>query len=168
METVTHTLPPIYRPDSRVLILGSMPSPKSREIGFYYGHPQNRFWRVLAEIFSAPVPADNFEKREFVLNRQIALWDVLSSCEISGADDNSIRNAHPNDIGIILAAAPIRAIFTTGNAATAYYRKLCFPQTGVASIPLPSTSPANCRCHLDELVRQYRKILLYLANADSP
>lgn len=161
-EFVRHTLPPVYRQDSKILILGSMPSPKSREAGFYYGHPQNRFWRVLAAVFSAPIPVTNDEKRSFLLARKIALWDVLSSCVIEGADDGSIRKPESNRIETILSAAPIRAVFTTGGAATNYYRRLCLPQTGVESIPLPSTSPANCRCHMDELIQKYRVILNYL------
>lgn len=161
-ELVHHTLPPVYRADSQILILGSMPSPKSRETGFYYGHPQNRFWRVLAGVFFTPLPLTNEEKREFVLSRHIALWDVLSSCKIKGADDGSIREPEPNRIDFILAQASIQAVFTTGGAAANYYRRLCLPKTGVESIPLPSTSPANCRCHLEELIRRYRIILNYL------
>lgn len=159
---VLHTLDPVYDARSRVLLLGSMPSPKSRETGFYYGNPQNRFWRVLAAVLSADVPLSVAEKRALCLSRGIALWDVLAACRIRGAADASIREAKANDIGWLLKKAPIAAVFTTGGAAQKFYQKLVLPQTGVEAIPLPSTSPANCRMSVDTLTAAYRQILPHL------
>ena len=162
-EIVTHTIAPVFDQASHVLILGTIPSPKSRENGFYYGHPQNRFWRALAAVLEVPLPQSNEEKRQLVLFHHIALWDVLASCSIEGASDSSIRNPVPNDLNRILNAADIRAIFTTGQKAKALYDRYCYPLTGRAAIGLPSPSPANCRgCALDDLIRAYRIILDYI------
>lgn len=159
-EFVTHTLQPIYDKNARVLILGTIPSPKSREYGFYYGHPQNRFWRVLAALFREEIPMTNDAKKQFVLSHHIALWDVLASCTINGAEDSSIKNPTPNDINRILSEAPIRAIITTGKKAFSLYRRYCEPNTHREAICLPSTSPANCRnCGLEDLICAYRVIL---------
>ena len=158
---VIHELPPVYRADSAVLVLGTIPSPKSREAGFYYSHPQNRFWRVLAALFGEPLPADNAQKRELVLRHHIALWDVLAECEIAGAADSSIRRERPNDLGRIFSAAPIRMVFTTGKKAEALYRRHCYPVWRRESICLPSTSPANCACSLLQLEKAYRVLLDY-------
>ena len=163
-EIVTHILEPVYDKHSKILILGTMPSPKSREFGFYYSHPQNRFWRVMGELFHEPAPENNNEKRAFLLRRQIAVWDVLQSCEIDGADDNSIRNPRQNDINLILNAADIQAIYTTGKKATGLYKKMCLPKTGRESLYLPSTSPANCGCKWEILVDAYRTILEHIDN----
>ena len=161
-QIVHHELEPVYDRNSRILILGTIPSPKSREFGFYYGHPQNRLWRVLAEVFDATVPVTNEEKERFLLSRHIAMWDVLKSCEIKGADDSSIAKPKPNDINMILSAAKIKAIFTTGKKATDLYKRLCYPDTGIHSVYLPSTSPANCRSFNHEtLVEAYRIIREY-------
>ncbi len=155
---VIHPLEPIFDEHSRALILGTMPSPKSREVRFYYGHPQNRFWRVLAAVFGCPVPTTNDERREFVLSHRLALWDVLRSCEIKGASDASIKNAAANDLSVILDHAPIRAIFCTGTRAAALYRRLIEPKTGIAAIALPSTSPANCAVSFEALCSAYAQI----------
>ena len=155
---VVHPLEPIFDEHSRALILGTMPSPKSREVRFYYGHPQNRFWRVLAAVFDSPVPTTNDERREFVLSHRLALWDVLRSCEITGASDASIKNAAANDLSVILDHAPIRAIFCTGTRAAALYRRLIEPKTGIAAIALPSTSPANCAVSFEALCAAYAQI----------
>jgi len=161
--TVYHELAPVYDRSSKILILGTMPSPKSREFGFYYSHPQNRMWRVVSEVLDASLPESRDEKERFLIDHNIAMWDVLKSCDIKGADDNTIVNPQPNDIARILAAADIRAIFTTGMKATGLYRKLCYPDTKRPSIYLPSTSPANCRNYTPEsLVEAYRTILEYL------
>ncbi|MCI8624400.1 MAG: DNA-deoxyinosine glycosylase [Provencibacterium sp.] len=162
MEIVRHTLEPVYDAHSRILLLGSIPSPKSRETGFYYGHPRNRFWPVLEAVLHEKIPFSPDGKRELLLRRGIALWDVLQSCEIKGAEDGSIRQPEPNNLSRILEQAAIRAIFTTGTKAAALYRRLCFPQTGREAIPLPSTSPANCACSFEELCRRYRVLLPYL------
>lgn len=153
---VTHTFDPWYDAASRVLILGTMPSPKSREVGFYYAHPQNRFWRVLPDLFGEPsLVGDCAAQKIFLTQHHIALWDVLASCEIEGASDASIRNPVPNDMRVILRAAPIRAIFTTGKKAGALYKKYCLPMCGVPAKVLPSTSPANCAMKLDTLRERY-------------
>ena len=162
-ERVTHTLSPIYDATSRVLILGSMPSPKSRETGFYYGHPQNRFWRVMSYILNEPLPQTNDEKRSLLMRHHIALWDVLFSCDICGAADQSIQNPVANDLNRIIKAAPIGAIFATGRAAERYYNQLCRHTVGQNIIALPSTSAANCRYSFEKLAKSYEAILPYLA-----
>lgn len=162
-QMVYHKLDPIYDRNSRILILGTMPSPKSREFGFYYSHPQNKLWKVISEVFQEPSPESNEEKVRFLKDHNIAMWDVLRSCSINGADDSTIMDPEPNDINLILAAAEISTIFTTGKKATDLYRRLCYPDTGRPSIYLPSTSPANCRNYnLESLVEAYRVILKYL------
>lgn len=158
MQTVTHEFPPLFNETSRVLILGTIPSPKSREQGFYYGHPRNRFWKVIAEVFEEPVPQTIEEKKEVAYKHGIALWDVLASCSIHGAEDASIRDAVPNDMRVIFDQADIRAVFTTGTKATGLYRKYCEPVCGIPCVGLPSTSPANCRMTDEELLLQYRRI----------
>lgn len=162
-QQVIHPLAPVFDERSRVLILGTMPSPKSRETGFYYGHPQNRFWRVMAELLDEPFPASREERLALALRRHFALWDVLASCVIRGADDGSIREPEANDLSAVLSAAPIEAIFTTGTKAAALYRKLCLPKTGVEAIALPSTSAANCRFYsYEQLVKVYAAVKEYL------
>ncbi|MEC4176158.1 DNA-deoxyinosine glycosylase [Adlercreutzia sp. R7] len=155
---VEHTIDPVYDGRSEVLVLGTMPSPKSREEGFFYGHPQNRFWRVLAALFDEPVPENNAERTDLLLRRHIALWDVLASCDIEGASDASIANAQPNDMARILQAAPVRRVFCTGSTAARLYGKLCEPATGMAAEKLPSTSPANAVWSLPRLVEAYRAV----------
>ena len=122
-----HELPPFFEKDSETLILGSFPSPKSRECGFYYGHPQNRFWKTLAAVFKEEIPVNIEEKKEFLRRQKIALWDVIASCEIKGAEDGSIRRAKANDLSVILNAAAIRKILTTGKTAFCLYQTLCEP-----------------------------------------
>lgn len=161
--TVRHAIAPVYDAQSRVLLLGTMPSPKSREMGFFYGHPQNRMWPVLARIFEEPPPVDTEARRAFLLTHHIAMWDVLAACTISGADDSSIKNAVPNDLRPILDAAPIAAIFTTGKKAQALYDRYLRPVTGRPAISLPSTSPANCRYEtLETLTAAYRILREYV------
>ncbi|MBR5559633.1 MAG: DNA-deoxyinosine glycosylase [Oscillospiraceae bacterium] len=161
-QPVTHAFQPVFDQNSRILVLGTMPSPSSRKNGFYYSHPRNRFWPVLAEILQEPLPFTPDEKQELALRRGIALWDVLASCVIAGADDASIRQPIPNDLSLILEHAPIRAVFTTGGKAHQLYQRYCLPKTGVEDIPLPSTSPANCRIGMAELTQSYRRMLDYL------
>lgn len=162
-EQVIHPLAPVFDSRSRILILGTMPSPKSRETGFYYGHPQNRFWRVMAELLDEPFPASREERLALALRRHFALWDVLASCVIRGADDGSIREPRANDLSRVLSAAPIEAVFTTGTKAASLYRRLCLPQTGVKAIALPSTSAANCRFYSYEaLVEAYAVVKPFL------
>lgn len=158
---VTHPLEPVFDAGSRVLILGTMPSPASRALSFYYAHPQNRFWRVLALVFEED-PGDTKESRiRFLLRHGIALWDVLHACEITGAADCSIRHPVPNDLRRIFAAADIRAVFTTGKKAYDLYRALCLSITGREARLLPSTSPANCRYGIDSLAAAYSVLRTY-------
>lgn len=159
---VTHEFDAFFDKDSRVLILGTIPSPKSREQEFYYGHPQNRFWKVLADVLDEEFPQTVEERKGFLKRNHIALWDVLESCEIKGASDVSIRNARPNDMNRILQAADIRAIFATGAKAAKLYKKLCFPECGVEAVRLPSTSPANCGCSYEKLREAYSQICDYV------
>jgi double-stranded uracil-DNA glycosylase len=159
-EYVIHPLPPVFDGESRVLLLGTMPSPKSRETGFYYGHPQNRFWRVLAAAAGEAAPASREEKLGFLRRHRIALWDVLASCRIEGASDASIRDPVPNDVAALMRRAPIRAVFATGETAGRLYDRLCLPSTGLAARRLPSTSAANRgRWPEDALVERYRAVL---------
>lgn len=159
---VEHTFAPVFDSASRVLVLGSIPSPKSREQGFYYGHPRNRFWPVLARVLGEEPPRTIEEKKALALSRHVAIWDVLAGCDIHGADDGSIRNPRPNDLNRIIGRAPIRAVFTTGAKAGALYRRFCLPVTGMAAILLPSTSPANCRMTEELLAEAYSAILEFL------
>ncbi|MEI6578905.1 MAG: DNA-deoxyinosine glycosylase [Eubacteriales bacterium] len=160
---IFHTIAPVYDKNSKILILGTMPSPKSRENEFYYMHPQNRFWRVISELLAAPLPASNDERRDLLVRNRIALWDVLASCEIEGADDSSIKMPVANDLSLIISKADIKAIFTTGGKAAQLYKKFCFPKTGIEAISLPSTSPANCRYYTyDELLEEYSILIAFL------
>ena len=161
-ETLFHTVNPVFDQNSKILILGSFPSPKSRELNFFYSHPQNRFWRVLAAVLDKDTPMTVDERRAFALDNHIALWDVIHSCTITGASDSSIKDVVPNDISIILDAAPIAAIFTTGNAAYKYYCKYLESAVNRKAIPLKSTSPANAAWSFDALCEEYRQILPYL------
>ena len=153
-----HPIPPVYDAHSTVLILGSFPSVKSRETGFFYGHAQNRFWRVTAAVFGCPVPVTIPEKRAFLLGNRIALWDVLAACDIDGSADASIRDACPNDLAPILTAAPITRIFTNGAAADALYTHWQLPIVGIPAVRLPSTSPANAAWSLERLIDAWKII----------
>ena len=157
---IVHPIPPYFDGDSKILILGSFPSVKSREMGFFYGHPQNRFWRVLAEIFSEPIPKTVDEKRELLRQNKIALWDVIASCDIEGSADSSIRNAVPNDLSVILSEADIKRIFVNGKTAEKYYKKYQEPQIKRPAMLLPSSSPANAAVGFSELVTAWRGALL--------
>ncbi len=156
---VYHEFPAEYHKDDTILILGSIPSPKSREEQFYYAHPQNRFWRVLSKIFKESIPTSIQDKKEFLKRHHIALWDVIYSCEIEKASDTSIKNATPNDINFILKKCPIKQIFTVGKIATKLYKKYCYPNTKIESIYLPSTSPANCAMKEEQLIEEFKKII---------
>ena len=159
MEKVIHPLAPIVDASCDTLILGTMPSPKSREAAFYYANPQNRFWRVMAAVLGESLPDSNADRAEMLLRRGIALWDVLRSCEIDGASDASIKDPVPNDIAGLVAKYPnIKRVFTTGGTAYRLYQKLVFPQTGIAAIPLPSPSAANARMRTDDLIKAYEVI----------
>lgn len=158
-QRVTHPLSPVFDEHSRVLILGTMPSPKSRETGFYYNHPQNRFWKVMAALFDKPIPATNQEKEALVRAHGVALWDVLAECTIQGASDGTIAECVPNDITWLLGQAPVEAVFCTGAKAAELYRKYCEPSTRIPGTRLPSTSPANAATSLAQLIEAYRQIL---------
>lgn len=174
-EHIQHQIDPVFDERSRVLLLGTMPSPKSREEGFFYGHPRNRFWRLMSVLFDEPIPETIEDKKDLLLRHHIALWDVLKSCEIEGASDASIRNAKPNDLGRIFETAAIQGVFATGTKAGELYRKLCEPglrdrfgrEQGVSCETLPSTSPANATRDFASLQAIYgNNILPLLAPAE--
>lgn len=159
---VNHTIEPIYDENSKVLILGSIPSIISREKGFYYAHPRNRFWKILEQIYEESIGETQNEKIHFLKRHHIALFDVLQSCEISASSDSSIKNPIPNNLIPILEKANIQAIFTTGQKAYSLYQKYCYPQTKIKAILLPSTSPANCPKGIEEkLKKEYQKIKIF-------
>lgn len=149
---LSHPIPPLYDERSEILILGSFPSVKSREQQFFYGHKQNRFWRVMAQVLDCAVPETVEQKKEMLLSHHIAVWDVIASCEITGSSDASIKDVTPNDLSEILNCADIRAIYTNGGKAHQLYQKYIFPVTGREAVALPSTSPANAGYSLERLV----------------
>lgn len=156
---VHHSFEPVYDGNSRILILGSFPSVKSREYNFYYGHPQNRFWKLLARLLEEPVPETVEEKKSMLLRRGIAIWDVVAACDIRGSSDRSIRNVIPTDLNRVLRAAPIEKIITNGDTAFQLYNKYCFEQTGREAVKCPSTSPANAFFQMDKLAEAWEKEL---------
>lgn len=156
-----HTIDPVYDSDSKILILGSFPSVKSREQQFFYGHKQNRFWRVMAQVLDCTVPEDITQKRDMLLSHHVAVWDVIASCEITGSSDASIRNVRPNDLSQILSQADIRAIYANGSKAYQLYQRYIYPVNGREVILLPSTSPANAGYSLERLVEAWSVILQY-------
>lgn len=161
-EHVTHTFGPVYDVDSKILILGSMPSVKSRVQQFYYGHPRNRFWRVLPAVFGETVPETIAEKRDFLLRNNVALWDVIESCDIVGSSDSSIKNVRVNDMNVILAAADISTIFLNGGKAYELFLKYCgknIREGGHALVKLPSTSPANAAWSLEKLTESWTGLI---------
>lgn len=155
---ITHPIPPLFNEDSKILILGSFPSVKSREVGFFYGHKQNRFWKVISALCGVPVVQTIEEKTELVLSHKIALWDVIASCEIKGSADSSVTNAVPNDLSIILDNSNIKRIFTNGRTAYNLYNKHIKEKTGIEAVYLPSTSPANASKSLDKLCEEWKII----------
>lgn len=160
---IIHPLKPIFDKNSEVLLLGTMPSPKSRENNFYYGNPQNRFWRVMSDILNEALPQNNEQRKNLILSHKIALWDVLKSCTIDGADDATIKNPVPNDINSIISQTHIKTIFTTGKKAYLLYNRFCLKKIGIKAISLPSTSPANCRFYsYDDILREYSVLLDYI------
>ncbi len=155
-----HPIPPLFNENSERLILGSFPSVKSREQGFFYGHPQNRFWRVLAAVYQAPVPQSIQEKTEFILSNKLALWDVIASCEITGSADSSIKQVVSNDINKILSCCPIKQIYVNGKTAEKLYIRHIEPVVQHKAICLPSTSPANATWSLERLIESWRNAIL--------
>lgn len=153
-------IPPVFDKNSEILILGSFPSVKSRETKFFYGHKQNRFWKIVAEIFDCSVPQTVNEKKRFLIDNHIALWDVIAQCEITGSSDLSIKNAVANNLDIILNSANIKKIFVNGKTAEKYYNKYLFEKTGINAVCLPSTSPANASYSFEKLKKEWSKIKL--------
>ncbi|SCX85744.1 G/U mismatch-specific uracil-DNA glycosylase [Lachnospiraceae bacterium XBB2008] len=159
-DHIIHPIPPFYDKDSEILILGSFPSVKSREQMFFYGHPQNRFWKVIASVFDADRPDTIPQKKTFLTEHHIALWDVIGSCDIEGSSDSSIENVKVNDISMILKCAGIRGIFVNGKTAEKYYKKYIESKTGIPAICLPSTSPANAAWSPEKLTKYWREAIL--------
>ena len=158
-EHIVHPFPPLYNSESRILILGSLPSVKSREQMFFYGHPQNRFWKVIAAVLNEPVPKNIEEKKAMLYRHHVALWDTIYSCDIIGSSDSSIKNVQPTDIGMILEKTNITRIYANGNKAGQLYKRYQFPVTGIESMVLPSTSPANAAWSLERLCEAWHVIL---------
>ena len=155
---IVHPIAPVYDKNSKVLILGSFPSVKSQEACFFYCHPQNRFGKLMASIFEDDLPATIEDKRAFLLRHNIAVWDVIKSCDITGSSDASIRNVVPNDLSIILNTANIRNIYVNGKTAYKYYEKYTKPLIHIDAICLPSTSPANAAWNLERLANEWKVI----------
>ncbi len=160
-KALIHPIQPTYETNSRILILGSFPSPKSRESGYFYGHPQNRFWKVVAALYQEDVPATVEEKHALLVRNHIAAWDVIQSCTITGASDSSISDVVVNDLRPILETADIRQIFVNGKTAYKHYQKYTQPTIQREAICLPSTSPANAAWSLDKLLDAWRIITEY-------
>lgn len=156
---IKHPIPPLYDKDSKILILGSFPSQKSREAMFFYGHPQNRFWRVLSSVLETPLPQSVEEKKRMLLDNGIALWDSIASCDIIGSSDSSIKNVVPNDLTRILEYSNIKAIFTNGKTSDKYFKKY---NPTLSSVCLPSTSPANAGKSVECLIKEWEIIKNYL------
>ena len=159
MEQVTHPIVPVFDKSSRILILGSFPSVKSREAAFFYGHPQNRFWKVVSGVLGCDCPQTIEEKRTMLLAHHIALWDVIASCRIEGSSDSSIRDAVPTDLSVLLAHAPIRAVFGNGQTAFRLYGRYQEQEIGLPATLLPSTSPANAAYSIPRLLESWSVIL---------
>lgn len=157
-QTLDHIFEPVYDEYSQILILGSFPSVKSRENQFYYGHPQNRFWKVLAALTESETPGTIEEKKQFLLKNHIAVWDVIARCDIIGSSDSSIKNVTPNDMRLILERAPIRQIYANGGKAYELYMKYCYPVCKREIEKLPSTSPANAAYGVERLCAEWGKI----------
>ena len=153
-----HTINPIFNSESKVLILGSFPSVKSRKKNFYYAHPQNRFWKIMECLFNENIN----DKRQFLLDKKIALWDTIKECTIEGSSDSSIKDVIPNDINYILRYANIKCIFTIGNKSYELYNKYIYSTTNIKALKLSSPSPANAKMSLEKLVNEYKIILEYL------
>lgn len=155
MERIVHTFAPVYDKNSKLLILGSFPSVKSREISFYYGHPRNRFWTLLSALLKQPIPVSIEEKKNFLLSYHIALWDVIQSCEIKGSSDSSIKNVVPNNILSLIEQSSVTHIYANGSKAYSLYEKYCKPDIFLPITKLPSTSPANVAFPLERLIKEW-------------
>ena len=157
---ISHPIPPVFDRHSMILILGSFPSVKSREALFFYGHPQNRFWKVTSAVFGVSTPCTVEEKRAFLLSHGIAVWDVIASCDIEGSSDSSIKNVVPNNLSVILDVADIHTIFVNGKTAERFYNKYIKDSIKREAVCLPSTSPANAAWSLERLVKAWKAIIL--------
>ena len=157
-EQIVHPIPPLYDAQSRILILGSFPSIKSREAMFFYGHPQNRFWPLLARLLKEQAPTSIEEKRALALRHHIALWDSIRSCTITGSSDSSVRDVVPNDLSVILDHSKVGRIYCNGALSHKMYMKYIYPTTGIEAVKLPSTSPANAAYSMDRLEKEWRII----------
>ena len=155
---IIHPIPPLYDENSRVLILGSFPSVKSREAMFFYGHPQNRFWKLMALLFEADIPNTVEEKKRLVLSHGIAMWDTIHSCTITGSSDSSIKDVVPNDLSVILNNSRVKRIFCNGAASHRLYQKYIYPINNIPAQKLPSTSPANAAWSLERLAEEWKII----------
>jgi hypoxanthine-DNA glycosylase len=153
---INHTFAPVYNENSKILILGTFPSVKSRENNFYYGHPQNRFWKIIAALTQSELPVTIEEKKQLLLKNRIAIWDVIQSCSITGSGDASIRDVVPNDLSGILENTKIEKIYANGNKAYELYMKYSYRQTGMDIEKLPSTSPANAAYSLEKLLEKWK------------
>ena len=160
VQTVAHPLSPVWNENSRILILGSFPSVRSRAAGFYYAHPQNRFWPLMARLFDEPLPQTTEDRRDFALRHGIALWDSIESCTITGSSDASIREAKPNDIARLIRQTGIQRIYCNGQQSYKLYQKYCADRCGLNAVPLPSTSPANAVWTIERLADAWKVILI--------
>ena len=158
---VKHPFPPLYDENSRMLILGSFPSVKSREQMFFYGHPQNRFWKVTAGVFDVKVPVSIDDKKEFLLSHNIALWDVIAQCDITGSSDSSIKSVVANDLSVILDNCKIEKIFVNGKAAEKFFNKYTREKVGRDAVYLPSTSPANAAFTIEKLIEAWNVLKIW-------
>lgn len=147
-----HTIEPVFDENSKILVLGSFPSVKSREANFFYGYPRNRFWKVVSSVIGEESPVTTEEKKAFLLRNNIAVWDVIKSCDIEGSSDSSIKNVTPNNLNVILEKADIKQIFANGNTAYKLFLKY---NSGMDAVKLPSTSPANAAFNLERLVESW-------------
>jgi len=161
-QTIVHPLKPLYHEDSKILILGSFPSVKTREYGFFYGHPQNRFWPLMEKLFNVELSKDIEERRTFLLNNKIAVFDSIYQCDIIGSSDASIQNVVPSNLIEIFENAHIEQVFCNGATSHKYYKKYHEKKSGIKAIKLPSTSPANARFRLNDLEEEWKQILEYL------
>ena len=161
-ERIIHPFEALYNENSKVLILGSFPSVKSREVSFFYGHPRNRFWKVIPALFGEEEPVTIEKKKELILRRNLALWDSIHSCEITGSSDSSVKNVVPNDISKIIGNSKVSKVFCNGALSHKMYMKYIFPDTKIEAVKLPSTSPANAAYSLDKLIEEWKIIKEYL------
>ncbi len=161
-QRLVHEFEPVWNAESKILVLGSFPSVKSREIAFYYGHPQNRFWKVLEAVLQQEISQEIEGRKEFLLRNRIAIWDVIQSCDIIGSSDSSIKNVEPTELATLIENSKIKHIFVNGKTAERLYKRYSEAKTGIKAIALPSTSPANAMFSLERLCQAWNVICDYL------